>query len=298
MHYNELSAGERGGPKLYVVDNVDPERMSALMDVLDLKRTVFNVITKSGSTSETMAQLLFVTALLRERLGGEWAEHIIATTDEKKGNLIKLSKSFGFKTYYVPDGVGGRFSELSRAQALRGKLRLEDVLERSDYCAMNAALTAEGALGLLCRENGKALFESSLLICGWGRIGKMLALRLASLGASVSVAARNVSDRAMVSALGFRALDYRSLEGELAAFDVIVNTVPARVISDAMLCLVPEDTLLLELASPPGGFDRMLAENFSLRVLHAPGLPAKSAPVSAAALMKRTVFAILEEGEE
>lgn len=193
---------------------------------------------------------------------------------------------------------GGRFSELSRAQALRGKLRLEDVLERSDYCAMNAALTAEGALGLLCRESGKALFESSLLICGWGRIGKMLALRLASLGASVSVAARNVSDRAMVSALGFRALDYRSLEGELAAFDVIVNTVPARVISDAMLCLVPEDTLLVELASPPGGFDRMLAENFSLRVLHAPGLPAKSAPLSAAALMKRTVFALLEEGEE
>ena len=79
---------------------------------------------------------------------------------------------------------------------------------------------------------------------------------------------------------------------------MIVNTVPARVISDAMLCLVPEDTLLVELASPPGGFDRMLAENFSLRVLHAPGLPAKSAPVSAAALMKRTVCALLEEGEE
>lgn len=193
---------------------------------------------------------------------------------------------------------GGKFSEASRAQAMRGKLRLEDVLERADYCAMNAALTAEGALGLLCRESGRALAGSSVLVCGWGKIGKLLALKLHALGAELYAAARSASDRAMIEALGLHALDYAGLEGELAGFDVIVNTVPARVLSDAMLCLVPEDTLLVELASPPGGFDRTLAENIGLRVLHAPGLPAKSAPKSAAALMKRTVCALLEEGEE
>lgn len=112
LRYNELPKEKRGGPKLYVEDNVDPERMASLFDVIDMERTAFNVITKSGSTSETMAQLLLVVNLLKKRLGDKWTDHIIATTDEDKGNLIKIAKSNNLRTFYVPDGVGGRFSEL------------------------------------------------------------------------------------------------------------------------------------------------------------------------------------------
>ena len=73
----------------------------------------FNVITKSGSTSETMSQLLIVTRLLLDRYGEEGLrEHLIATTDKEKGNLIGIAKRFGLRTFIVPDGVGGRFSEL------------------------------------------------------------------------------------------------------------------------------------------------------------------------------------------
>ncbi len=112
LHYNELSKEKRSGPKLYVADNIDPERMAALLDIIDPETTAFNVITKSGSTSETMSQLLLFTALLKERLGANWREHVIATTDEKKGNLTKIAQKEGLETFYVPDGVGGRFSEL------------------------------------------------------------------------------------------------------------------------------------------------------------------------------------------
>ncbi|MEL7603634.1 MAG: glucose-6-phosphate isomerase, partial [Bacillota bacterium] len=113
LHYNDLPKEKRGGPRLFVEDNVDPERMAALLDVIDPAATVFNVITKSGGTSETMSQLLIITALLRERLGdGELPRHLIATTDANKGNLIKIARQLGLKTFYVPDGVGGRFSEL------------------------------------------------------------------------------------------------------------------------------------------------------------------------------------------
>ena len=112
--YNELPKEKRGGcPKFYVMDNVDPERMKALFDVIDIEKTLFNVITKSGSTSETMAQFLLVVDLLKNKLGDKYKEHIIATTDREKGNLIKIAKAEGFKTYYIPAGVGGRFSELS-----------------------------------------------------------------------------------------------------------------------------------------------------------------------------------------
>lgn len=112
LRYNELPAEKRGGPKLYVEDNVDPERMASLLEVIDLKKTCFNIITKSGSTSETMTQYLIIRDLLNHALGTDAAKHIIATTDAEKGNLIKLVRQDGFKHFVIPDGVGGRFSEL------------------------------------------------------------------------------------------------------------------------------------------------------------------------------------------
>ncbi len=112
LRHNELPKKARKFPKLYVEDNVDPERMSALLDVIDLDKTMFNVVTKSGATSETMAQYLIIMDLLKKKFGDKAKDHMIATTSESKGNLIKIAKAEGLKTYYIPDGVGGRFSEL------------------------------------------------------------------------------------------------------------------------------------------------------------------------------------------
>lgn len=113
LYYNELPREVRKGPRFYVIDNVDPERMNALFDIIDLEKTVFNVITKSGATSETMSQYLIVMDILTEKFGAEAKKHIIATTSRAKGNLINLSKQYGFESFYIPDGVGGRFSVLS-----------------------------------------------------------------------------------------------------------------------------------------------------------------------------------------
>ena len=113
LHYNDLPKGKRKGPKFYVEDNVDPERMAALLDVIDPKKTIFNVITKSGSTSETMTQYLIISSILKEKIGDDFKDHIIATTSHATGNLIKIAQQESYKTFYIPDGVGGRFSELS-----------------------------------------------------------------------------------------------------------------------------------------------------------------------------------------
>ncbi len=112
LHYNELSAEKRGGPRLYIEDNIDPERMAALMDVIDLKKTCFNVITKSGGTAETMSQYLIVLDALKKAVGDDYKRHILITTSEKKGFLIKIAQREGYETFYIPDGVGGRFSGL------------------------------------------------------------------------------------------------------------------------------------------------------------------------------------------
>lgn len=112
LYYNELPDKVRKTPRFYVIDNVDPERMNALLDIIDPAETMFNVITKSGSTSETMSQYLIAIDLLKSRLGRNARNHIIATTSQSTGNLIKLAEEEGYETFFIPDSVGGRFSEL------------------------------------------------------------------------------------------------------------------------------------------------------------------------------------------
>ncbi len=113
LRYNELPPKKRGGPKFYVEDNVDPVRMQALLDVIVPEETCFNVISKSGATSETMTQFLIIADIL-EKAGVSLPDNMIFTTDACRGNLIKIDEKYGgkFKKYVLPDGVGGRFSEL------------------------------------------------------------------------------------------------------------------------------------------------------------------------------------------
>ena len=194
--------------------------------------------------------------------------------------------------------IGGGLGEATVSAALRGGLRVADLLRRESLAVGNAALTAEGALGRMIEQSEHALWGGRALVLGWGRIGRILALRLAALGARVTVAARSARDRALAEALGCRALDYEELDGTLGDFDFIVNTVPARVLTEGMLCLIRPDALLLELASPPGGFDRSLAQNIGLQALAAPGLPGETAPETAALLLRRAVYAVMEEQED
>lgn len=194
--------------------------------------------------------------------------------------------------------IGGGLQEETVTAALRGGLRVADLLRQPALAVGNAALTAEGAIGRLIEHSERALWGGRALVLGWGRIGRILALRLSALGAQVTVAARSARDRAMAEALGCAAADYAGLDGILGDFDFIVNTVPARVLTEGMLCLIRPDALLLELASPPGGFDRTLAQNIGLHTLAAPGLPGETAPEAAALLLRQAVYAAIEETED
>ncbi len=114
--YNLLPASRRGGPRLFVMDNVDPILFGNLLDVIgpQLNKTAFNVISKSGETTETAAQLLIVLDLLSRKLGKRaLPRQILATTDPEKGVLRELADREGLETLLVPPGVGGRFTVLS-----------------------------------------------------------------------------------------------------------------------------------------------------------------------------------------
>lgn len=106
-----LNAGQTK-MRLIVEDNVDPERLSRVFESLDLRKTVFNVITKSGKTSETMAQFMFAADALRNA-GLELSKHVIATTDKNSGDLVRIAEKEGLERFTIPSDVGGRFSQLT-----------------------------------------------------------------------------------------------------------------------------------------------------------------------------------------
>ena len=113
LTYNLLPRDARGGPRLFVVDNVDPAHVAAVLDLVDLRRALVVVISKSGETAETMAQFLICRDLLRAQLGADYVRHVVIITDRKEGPLRPVAKRELFEPFDVPDGVGGRFSVLS-----------------------------------------------------------------------------------------------------------------------------------------------------------------------------------------
>lgn len=113
-YWNLLSDEQREGlPRIFFLDNIDPDTMNGLFDILDLKKTLVNVITKSGDTAETMAQFMSVKERLKNELGDNYRYNVVATTDKRTGILRQIAEQEGYKTFVVPDDVGGRFSVFS-----------------------------------------------------------------------------------------------------------------------------------------------------------------------------------------
>ncbi len=113
-YWNLLTPEQRGNlPRIFFLDNIDPDTINGLLEILDLKKTLVNVITKSGSTAETMSQFMILKDLMYKELGDDYRKNIVATTDKKMGVLRQLADQEGFKTFFVPDDVGGRFSVFS-----------------------------------------------------------------------------------------------------------------------------------------------------------------------------------------
>ena len=99
--------------KLFVADNVDPTLIYDILAQIELKRTLFNVVTKSGTTAETMSVYLLILQILKEAFPNDYKKHIVITTDKEKGFLREIIRKEGYYDFEVPDNVGGRFSVLT-----------------------------------------------------------------------------------------------------------------------------------------------------------------------------------------
>lgn len=191
--------------------------------------------------------------------------------------------------------LGGSVPRMVEEMARRRELIVRDYLAQEELALRNAIPTAEGAIQIAMEQLPVTIHALPVLIIGSGRIGTALAQRMHALGADVTVSARRHEDFARISSMGWRAADTRALTGTLASYALIINTVPAEVLSCALIAECREDVLLIDLASGEGGIAKPAR---TLRpCIHALSLPGRVAPVTAAADICETITHMLEEEE-
>lgn len=193
--------------------------------------------------------------------------------------------------------VGGQLSAPLKARFAEKGITVCDYFEREELKIQNAVPTAEGAIQLAMEELPVTLDGAECLVTGYGRISRVLTARLIALGARVTVAARRCSDRAWAGASGCAVLDLVHLH-DAGDFDVIFNTVPSLLFDEAYLAAMPKRTLLIDLASRPGGVDFAAAAAHGVKTIWALSLPGRVAPKTAGAILKNAILNVWREREE
>ncbi len=191
--------------------------------------------------------------------------------------------------------VGGAVTNEVREDVESRGLSIVDYLHRDELAVYNAVPTAEGAIQLAMEELPITIHGSRCLITGYGRVARALARRLSSLEADVTVAARKFSDIAQAESQGHTGIEMRHLD-DAGDFDVIFNTVPALIFSRERLEKLEKSTLLIDLASRPGGVDFNAAAELQVKTIWALSLPGRVAPKSAGRIIKNTILNMIKEG--
>ena len=191
--------------------------------------------------------------------------------------------------------VGGSVSDCVRREVEARGLMIDDYFKREELAVHNAVPTAEGAIQLAMEELPVTIGGARCLITGYGRVGRVLSRLLVALGAQVTVAARKFADLAWAEAQGCHAVELSRMR-ESGDYDVIFNTVPSPLFDRPMLKALDKGTLLIDLASRPGGVDFNAAAELQIKTIWALSLPGRVAPKSAGQIIKTTILNMIREG--
>lgn len=183
----------------------------------------------------------------------------------------------------------GAINNYSRKLTEQLNLSYIDYYTNESYQIMNTIPTVEGTLAIMINETSKTVYGSRVLVLGYGRIGKLLSGYLKTLGAEVYVEARKESDLAWIEARSMNAVPLDELDSHVGKMNIIINTIPAMILDRKLLDKLERDTLLIDLASMPGGIDFDHAAALGLKAIHALGIPGKVACKSAAQYIYDTI---------
>lgn len=188
--------------------------------------------------------------------------------------------------------IGALPPALAAAAAARG-VRVVELASVDEIAVANSVPTAEGAVRLAMERLPVTIHGSKALVLGFGRCGTTLARLLDAMGADVGVVARRAADRARIAAMGLTPWPWSKLAEAVADRHVIFNTVPAVVLTAAVLAATREDVLIVDIASPPGGTNFEAARRLGRTAMMARGLPGKTAPVTAGRILAAYLPALI-----
>lgn len=213
----------------------------------------------------------------------------------RKEILIEnFKKNLNGKKFFAGRILEENFGTEEKASEDKPKIQMYDLLKDDELTILNAIPTVEGAIKIAIDEREETIHESNVLVCGYGRIGKIACDRFSKLGANVYCTARKETDLAWIREKRFIPLTYPEVINFASRFDIVINTVPTLIIKKEELDAFNKDVLLIELASLPGGFDKEYIKQKGLKLITAPGIPGKEMPKTAAKYIKKVIDKILD----
>ncbi|PGT86718.1 dipicolinic acid synthetase subunit A [Bacillus sp. AFS040349] len=171
--------------------------------------------------------------------------------------------------------------------------KLIRLFERDDVAIYNSIPTVEGTIMMVIQHTDITIHGSTIAVLGLGRVGMSVARTFNSLGAKVKVGARDTADLARITEMGLTPFHIDDIQREVKDIDVCINTIPSLLVTAKVISNMPAHTLIVDLASKPGGTDFRYAEKRGIKALLAPGLPGIVAPKSAGQIVANVLSQLL-----
>lgn len=243
--------------------------------------TVFNVNLLSGDNERQFDGVIFALPTIKNsRINCEYEINI--------ANVLSLVKKGGCVFYAMSD-------EAFENAVRNAELEMYDFYKREELIIRNAYATAQAVLELVLINSNVMVDELKFLITGYGKTGEAIADVLLRNHSDITVAARKIRDRARIVSRGMKAIDFDEIRDYAPDFDVVINTVPEKVIGKNLLESFSQNCLFLEIASAPYGIDIHTAQKQNKQIIIASSLPGKYVACSAGKFIAQTIMNLIKE---
>ena len=241
-------------------------------------------ICKQGSSmKETIESSMILVSAIPFSRDGITIPSLTAASDMN----VEQFTSYAFRNQTL---FAGMISPSIKSFCRQNKINYYDFMEEDAVAIANGIATAEGAIMEAISKSSGNLHGSKCLLLGFGRCGKTLAMKLKGLDAKVSVAARKSSDLALANALGFHPLSFDAMKETIGSYDYIFNSIPAFVLDSNLLSQLSKETVIIDIASHPGGLDHKKAKELGLNASLCLGIPGKVSPKASAQILADMVL--------
>ena len=179
---------------------------------------------------------------------------------------------------------------LDKFNKVDSKVKIIDMLKVEEFSILNSIATAEGTLSIAIQKSKRNLQDSTILILGYGRTAKVIANKFKYLSNSIACTSRNKEELVWIKANGYTSIEFENFKNNIANYDIIINTIPAVILNENELKKISKETLIIDIASKPGGVDQKYIKKYGINYIQELGIPGKLSPITSAEIIKNIIL--------